>query len=142
MVAGGGSAAPLDENTRARPRRHPDQVTPGVPGRRLASGPELEEDRPAPTNEEAVMHAVVVDVSINDMEQARQTLHEQVVPMVSKAPGFVSGYWLDSDGGRGHSVAVFDDEAAASAMADQVRGFAPGAVTIEHVSVREVVAHA
>jgi len=39
------------------------------------------------------MHAVVVRVSIGDPEDAQKALTEQVVPRVSRAPGFVAGYW-------------------------------------------------
>ena len=88
------------------------------------------------------MHAVVVDVSINDVEQAQQTLRERIVPMVSQAPGFVSGFWMEAGEGKGHSVAVFESEEAANRMAEQARSNAPSPVTIDSVAVREVVAHA
>lgn len=88
------------------------------------------------------MYAVVVDVSISDTEQSQRALRERVVPMVSKAPGFVSGTWMEYGEGKGHSVVVFQDEDAANGMAQQVRGNVPPAVTIDNVSVHEVVAHA
>src|SRR5581483_10767526 len=43
------------------------------------------------------MHAVTVKVSIVDRERAERELHERVVPMVSQAPGFVAGYWLEPE---------------------------------------------
>ena len=43
------------------------------------------------------MHAVVVRVNINEPETAERALHEQVVPRVSQAPGFVTGYWTRKD---------------------------------------------
>lgn len=88
------------------------------------------------------MHAVIVDVSISDTEGSQQELRERVVPMVSQAPGFVSGFWMEAGEGRGHSVVIFESEEAAKRMADQVRSNAPSAVTIDSVDVREVVAHA
>ena len=88
------------------------------------------------------MHAVIVDVSINDMEQARRELHERTVPGASQAPGFVSGFWIDYGEGKGHSVVVFESEDAARAAAERVRANAPEAVTVDDVSVHEVVAHA
>jgi hypothetical protein len=88
------------------------------------------------------MHAVIVDVSISDVETARRELREQVVPRVSQAPGFVSAFWMAPKDGKGHSVAVFETEEAAKRMADQVRANAPSLVTIDNVEVREVVAHA
>jgi hypothetical protein len=87
------------------------------------------------------MHAVVVDVTIKDPETAQATLRDRVVPMVSGAPGFVAGYWLEAGPGKGHSVVVFESEEAAQAVAGHVT--APGEeVVIDNVEVREVVAHA
>jgi hypothetical protein len=88
------------------------------------------------------MHAVIVDVSISNMEQAQQELRERVVPMVSQVPGFVSGFWMEAGDGKGHSVAIFESQEAANRMAEQVRSNAPSAVTVESVDVRAVVAHA
>jgi hypothetical protein len=62
--------------------------------------------------------------------------------MVSQAPGFVSGTWLQHGEGKGHSVVVFDSEEAASAMAERVPRSVPSSVTVDQVSVHEVVAHA
>jgi hypothetical protein len=39
------------------------------------------------------MHAVVVKVTVNEAEVALSVLRDQVVPRVSQAPGFVTGYW-------------------------------------------------
>lgn len=88
------------------------------------------------------MHAVIVDVSISNREQAEQELREQVVPMVSQVPGFVSGVWVARGGGKGHSVVVFETEDAANAAADQVRNMTRAAVTTDSVDVGEVVARA
>ena len=88
------------------------------------------------------MHAVVVDVSISDLEQSQRELRERVVPIVSQAPGFVSGVWLARGEGKGHSVVVFETEEAANAMAEQVRSVAPSTVTVDNVGVHEVVAKA
>jgi len=88
------------------------------------------------------MHAIVVDVSIKDRDQTRRELRERTVPAVSQAPGFVSGFWMDYAEGKGHSVAVFESEAAARAMLERLPANAPKAVTVENVQVCEVVAHA
>jgi hypothetical protein len=88
------------------------------------------------------MHAVVIEVSINDPQQAQQELTERVVPTVSQAPGFVSGVWFQAGEGRGQSVVVFESEDAANAAAEMARSNAPGAVTMNDVSVRPVVATA
>jgi hypothetical protein len=87
------------------------------------------------------MHAVVVRVTVHDREAAMAALREQVVPGVSQAPGFVAGYWTGTDS-DGLSLAVFDSEEQAQAVADRARSMAPEQVTIEGVEVREVVASA
>lgn len=90
------------------------------------------------------MHAVVVRVSIGDVEVARKGLREQVVPRASQAPGFVAGYWTSSeDGHNGLSMIVFESEEAARGAAEMInQAGAPETVTLESVEVREVVAHA
>jgi hypothetical protein len=90
---------------------------------------------------EVKVHAVVVRVTVNDREAAEQALRDQVVPQVSQAPGFVNGYWTWKDD-TGLSMAVFQSEEAATAAAERVPAMIPGAVTLEGVEVREVVAHA
>ena len=91
------------------------------------------------------MHAVVVRVRINDVDQAQQALESEVVPQVSRAPGFKTAYWTRStDGGdtSGLSMVVFDSEDNARAAADRVPGMVPDTVTLDSVEVREVVASA
>jgi hypothetical protein len=59
------------------------------------------------------MHAVVVSVTVHDRDAAISELHEQVVPTVSGAPGFVAGYWIALPNGKGRGTIVFDSEGAA-----------------------------
>lgn len=87
------------------------------------------------------MHAVVVSVTVHDRDAAVSELHEQVVPTVSGAPGFVAGYWIALPNGRGRGTIVFDSEGAAQAAAGQIGAQRP-AVTIDSVEVGEVVANA
>ena len=90
------------------------------------------------------MHAGVVKVTINDAERAEAGLHEQVVPNVSQAPGFVAGYWMRSDDNTGMSVVVFESEENARGFAQRMESEGPpnDAVTVDSVEVREVVASA
>ena len=88
------------------------------------------------------MYAVVVEVSISDFEQARKELDEIVVPGVSQAPGFVSGVWVAVDRNKGRSIVVFESEDGANAAAGQVRAMARAGVTVDSVSVGEVVGRA
>ena len=87
------------------------------------------------------MHAVVVNVTVNDRDAATSSLHEEVVPRVKQAPGLVAGYWVALPNGKGVSVIVFESEDAARAVAEQVQP--PGDfVTFDSVEVAEVVASA
>ena len=92
------------------------------------------------------MHAVVVtaNVATGQLDAARKMLREEVVPRVSKSPGFVKGYWTISvDGTQGISMTVFDTKENAESAADRVRitPASPG-VTLDTVDIREVVADA
>jgi heme-degrading monooxygenase HmoA len=91
--------------------------------------------------EEGQMHAVVVKVTINDETEADRQVREDVVPRVSQAPGFVTGYWTRKDS-TGLSMVVFESEDAATAFSERVPSIAADAVTVESVEVREVAAHA
>jgi hypothetical protein len=87
------------------------------------------------------MHAVVLNVTVNDRDAATAALRDQVVPSVSGSPGFVAGYWVGLPGGRGTSVVVFESEEAAKTAAAQAQP--PGEfVTFDSVEVGEVVASA
>jgi hypothetical protein len=87
------------------------------------------------------MHAVVVNLTINDPEAASKALHEQLVPRVSAAPGFVTGYWT-TKGNTALSMFIFETEADADRMSVQARAGVPDGVTLEGIEVREVAAHA
>lgn len=86
------------------------------------------------------MHAVVVSVTIND-DGSADALREQVVPRVSQAPGFVTGYWTRK-GNSGLTMTIWESEEAATTASDMVRSVAPEGVTVDNVEVREVVASA
>ena len=86
------------------------------------------------------MHAVVVKVSIGDIEKAHVGLREQVVPRVSQAPGFIAGYWTRSDdGSSGLSMILFESEDAARGAAERIGTNLPDTVTLQNVEVRGVV---
>ena len=88
------------------------------------------------------MHALFVTATIPDYEKARKELHEGVIPMVSQAPGFVTGYWLAPVGTRGNSVIVFESEEAAQRGREGLEQNPPSQVTVESIEVREVAGHA
>ena len=89
------------------------------------------------------MHAVVVNVTISDRESAERRLNEDVVPGISQAPGFQTGYWTWKNN-SGLSMAIFDSEDNATQSANRAREMveANPAVSLINVEVREVIAHA
>lgn len=90
------------------------------------------------------MHAVVVDLAITELDADLTDLRDRVVPRLSEAPGFVTGYWTRK-GSTGLSLIVFDSEEAANAGAERVKttiSEVDAEATIENIEVREVVAHA
>jgi hypothetical protein len=97
------------------------------------------------------MHAVVVIVKVDlqgDMEAGLKDLRENVVPGVSRAPGFINGVWLaPDDTGKGLSIVTFDTEDNAKAAASGAQqmfdsGQTPPAVKLDSIETREVAASA
>jgi hypothetical protein len=94
------------------------------------------------------MHALVVRATIHNADRTREMLNTQVVPQVSGAPGFKTGYWTwptDGAASNGLSMIIFDSEENARAAGDRVRAVAADRrddVTVDSVEVREVVASA
>ena len=86
------------------------------------------------------MYAHVVAVDITDAEEAVKGLGE-IIPTVKASPGFVAGYWIRLDQSHGTSVAVYDTEEHARAVAPPVGG-GMGGVTITSVQVGEVLGSA
>jgi hypothetical protein len=67
------------------------------------------------------------------------------VPRAKGAPGFVAGYWTQSDDkDNGLAMVVFDSADNANAAAEMIRtaGSMADTVTLESIEVREVVANA
>ena len=89
------------------------------------------------------MHAVVVTVTISDVEAAEKALREDArrQQVTQQAPGFVAGYWTRKDS-SGLSMAIFESEDQAQAASERIPASVPEQVTLENVEVREVVAHA
>ncbi len=90
------------------------------------------------------MHAVLMTVTIDPagLDQAQKALHEEINPMVSAAPGFIAGYWLDPTDGEGLSLVVFETEEQARQTAPPPGASPTPGVTIANVQFRPVVASA
>jgi hypothetical protein len=87
------------------------------------------------------MYAVVSTVRIEDFGTAREALPDLRVSLVTRAPGFVSAYWLAPVDGIGMSIIVFDTQEHAEEAARYPVPPIPG-VTALTVEVREVTASA
>ena len=87
------------------------------------------------------MHAIVWRVTVKDRDEGNRLLHEEFVPGVSQAPGFVAGYWVETGENHGTSVIVFESEDAARRVAEQPQPETSG-LTVETFEVGEVVAQA
>src|SRR5436190_11392284 len=90
------------------------------------------------TDEEVGMHAVVTRVTLHDQDAADSFLKEQVVPRISGAPGFIAGYWVRTGDNTGNSIAAFESEEQAQAVADNFQEPPEGTVTVEVMEVGEV----
>ena len=87
------------------------------------------------------MHALMFKVTIHEREEADRLLHEEFVPGMSQAPGFVAGYWVQVGENQGTSVIVFDSEDAVRRIAEQPPP-ETNAFTLDSFEIGEVVAHA
>jgi hypothetical protein len=87
------------------------------------------------------MHAVVVKVTIQDVEPAEEVLRNEIVPRVSQMQGFVNGFWSRKDN-SGLSFIVFESEDAAQAASKEIEPPPQAPVTVDDVEVREIVAQA
>ena len=90
-----------------------------------------------------MQYAVLVRVSMSDTEAATRFLHEQIVPGISQAQGFVGGYWtLSDDGSTGRSMIIFESEDAARAAKELIQPPPDGSAAIENLDIGEVIATA
>jgi hypothetical protein len=90
------------------------------------------------------MHAALVTLTI-DPEQApmaARALVDDILPAIRSAPGFVAGYWLEPDDGRGFSVVLFETQEQARETAPPATSWAAPGITITGVEIRRVAATA
>jgi hypothetical protein len=87
------------------------------------------------------LHAVVIHADIHDRDEAKKGLDEQVLPMLTQAPGFVAAYFVRLDDAHGISVQVFETEDQARGSAPPEGATSPG-VTLAKLQIGEVIASA
>jgi hypothetical protein len=89
------------------------------------------------------MHAWVFRVTLKvDREEAERRLKEELIPSVSRAPGFVAGYWMNVGPDQGRSVVVFESEEAAQRAMEQGGPPPEDLVSVDSFEMGEVVGHA
>ena len=89
------------------------------------------------------MHAVIVRVSISDVEAATRYLNERIVPGISQAAGFVTGHWMQwDDNTQGAAMMIFESEDAANQAKEMIQPPPDNSASIERIAVGEVVAKA
>jgi hypothetical protein len=65
---------------------------------------------------------VNVTIAAGQFDASRKVLHDIVIPQVSKAPGFLKGYWTAAPDRRsGTSIVVFKTQSDADDAAKNVR---------------------
>jgi hypothetical protein len=91
------------------------------------------------------MHAVVINVILNDREAVLRAVPDMILPRVKERnPELITGYITMKDN-TGMGFWVLESEAAANTMREEVelrRDTLPPVVTLDSVEVREVVAQA
>jgi hypothetical protein len=92
--------------------------------------------------EEERVNAALVTLTI-DPEQApaaAAVLTSDVLPTLQTAPGFIAGYWLDPEDGRGFAMILFETEEQARQAVPPVNDWSAPGVTIDNVDFRRVAA--
>jgi hypothetical protein len=86
------------------------------------------------------MYAIVTNVRVENPDEARRLLPEAREALVSRAPGIVSGYWLEPIDGIGTSVLIFESKEYAEQAARYPVPPMPGVAVLD-LTLREVFAH-
>ena len=90
------------------------------------------------------MHAALVRLTV-DPDQApaaAEALTSDILPRVRSASGFIAGYWLEPEDGRGFSVVLFEPEEQARGAAPPLSSWTAPGIVITDVEFRRVAATA
>jgi hypothetical protein len=89
------------------------------------------------------MHAVLVNVTLNNPDAAVEMLRDQIVPRVSQSPGFVAGYWYGDGQTKGAATIILDSEENANGLVEMIQNQeGPAHATIDNIEAQPVVANA
>jgi hypothetical protein len=86
------------------------------------------------------MYAIVSTVRVENPDEARLLLATAREPLIARAPGIVSAYWLEPIEGIGMSVLVFETKEHAESAAEYPVPPMPG-VALPDLTIRGVYAH-
>ena len=86
------------------------------------------------------MYAIVANVRVENPDEARLLLPQAREVLVSRAPGIVSGYWLEPIDGIGTSVLLFETKRLAEEAASYPLPPIPGVTPLD-LTIREVFLH-
>jgi hypothetical protein len=86
------------------------------------------------------MYAIVANVRVENPDEARLLLPQAREVLVSRAPGIVSGYWLEPIDGIGTSVLLFETKELAEEAASYPLPPIPGVTPLD-LTIREVFLH-
>jgi hypothetical protein len=86
------------------------------------------------------MYAALVELTIDPKHApaAAAAFTSDILPRVQSATGFVRGYWVDPEDGRGFGFVVFETREQALAATPPASEWAGPGVTIQSVRVRRV----
>ncbi len=86
------------------------------------------------------MHAALVTITIDPGQApaAAAALMDDILPLVTWAPGFTAGYWLEPDDGQGFSILLFDTEEQTRQAAEAAGEWSAPGVSIDGVEIRRV----
>jgi hypothetical protein len=91
--------------------------------------------------EESVYAALItLTIDPDQAPEAALVLTNDILPTVRAAAGFVAGYWLDPEDGRGFSMVLFESEAQARQSVPPVSNWAAPGVSVTSVDFRRVAA--
>jgi hypothetical protein len=88
------------------------------------------------------LHAALVRLTVDPDKApaAAEALTSDILPRVRSASGFIAGYWLEPEDGRGVSVVLFETEEQARAAAPPLDSWAAPGIVITAVEFRRVAA--
>ena len=86
------------------------------------------------------MYAALVELTIDPAQApaAADAFTNKILPQIKAAEGFVGGYWVDPDEGKGFGFVLFETEEQARRAVPPASNWSAPGVTIQNTKVRRV----